>query len=132
LSLNSSILLSNDEKVISVCTDCCNSLNIPIMVKNEFTGLILELQENDYAIVLCDCGDNNKKCFNWIKVIKKLRPKVLLIVISQEIDKTTGGKFYQEGIFNLCKKPLNKNYLMEVLSTTKTSLSSQNSINKFK
>ena len=87
------------------------------------------MQENDYAKVLCDCSDNNEKCVNWIKVIKKLRTKVLLIVISQEIDKTTGGKFYQEGIFNLCKKPLNKNYLMEVLSATKISLSSQGSIN---
>jgi len=97
---------------------------MPIVVKNDFTSLLLELQENDYAVVFCDCDDNNENCINWIKVIKKLRPKVSLIVISKEIDKTTGGKFYQEGIFNLCKKPLDKNYLMEVLSATKSSLSS--------
>ncbi len=78
--------------------------------------MILELQENDYKVIMCDCSDNFQKCSNWIKVIKKIRPKIPLIVFTQEIDKSTGGKLYQEGIFDLCEKPLSKDYLKEVLS----------------
>ena len=106
-------------------------MNMPIVVKNDFTSFILELQENDYTIAFCDCDVNNEKCVNWIKVIKKLRPKISLIVISKETDKSTGGKLYQEGIFNLCEKPLNKDYLKEVLSAILTSTKSGGKIKKF-
>jgi len=104
---------------------------MPIVVKNDFTNFILELQENDYTIAFCDCDVNNEKCVNWIKVIKKLRPKISLIVIVKKIDKSTGGKLYQEGIFHLCEKPLDKDYLNEVLSALLTSIKSGGKIKKF-
>ena len=106
-------------------------MNIPIVVKNDFPSLILELQDNDYSVVFCDCDENNEKCVNWIKVIKKMRPKVPLIVISKKIDKSIGGKLYQLGIFHLCEKPLNKDYLKEILSAILTPSKSYDKFNNF-
>jgi DNA-binding NtrC family response regulator len=116
VAINSAIILSTDEETISVCTKCTRELEMALVLKNDFPCMILELQENDYKVILCDCSENFQKCSNWIKVIKKIRPKIPLIVFAEEIDKSTGAKLYQEGIFDLCEKPLSKDYLKEVLS----------------
>jgi DNA-binding NtrC family response regulator len=116
VAINSAIILSTDEETISVCSKCTRELEMALVLKKDFPCMILELQENDYKVILCDCSENFQKCSNWIKVIKKIRPKIPLIVFTEEIDKSTGAKLYQEGIFDLCEKPLSKDYLKEVLS----------------
>ena len=132
MTISSAILLSNDEQTISVCTECIAENGKMLVIKNDFASLILELQENDYAVILCDCSNSFSECAQWVKIIKKMRPKVPLLVISNKIDKSTGGKLYQEGIFNLCEKPINKNYLKEILSTTWAPHNSRNDFNKLK
>ena len=115
METGSSIILSNDEQTVSVCSGCLNDTGIDLVVTAEFDGFILALQENDYDVIICDCSNNFEKCLQWVKIIKKMRPKVALIVISQEIKKNTGGVLYQEGIFHLTEKPLDKEYLREIL-----------------
>ncbi len=131
MAINSAIILSTDEETISVCSKCTRELEMDLVCKRDFPCMILELQENDYKVIMCDCSDNFQKCSNWIKVIKKIRPKIPLIVFTREIDKSTGGKLYQEGIFDLCEKPLSKDYLKEVLSAILTSSESVEKFNKF-
>ncbi len=116
MAIYSTIILSTNEETISVCSKCTRELEMDLVCKRDFPCMILELQENDYKVILCDCSENFQKCSNWIKVIKKIRPKIPLIVFTEEIDKSTGAKLYQEGIFDLCEKPLSKDYLKEVLS----------------
>lgn len=129
MAIYSAIILSTDEETISVCTKCARELEMALVLKKDFPCMILELQENDYKVILCDCSDNFQKCSNWIKVIKKIRPKIPLIVFTEEIDKSTGAKLYQEGIFDLCEKPLSKDYLKEVLSAILTPSKSGDKIN---
>ncbi len=131
MAIYSAIILSTDEETISVCTKCARELEMDLVCKRDFPCMILELQENDYKVILCDCSENFQKCSNWIKVIKKIRPKVPLIVFTKGMDKSTGGKLYQEGIFDLCEKPLSKDYLKEVLSAILTSSGSGEKFNKF-
>jgi DNA-binding NtrC family response regulator len=131
VAINSAIILSTDEETISVCSECTRELEMEFVRKKDFPSILLELQENDYKVILCDCSDNLQKCSNWIKVIKKIRPKIPLIVFTREIDKPTGGKLYQEGILDLCEKPICKNYLKEVLSAILTSSGSVEKNKKF-
>jgi DNA-binding NtrC family response regulator len=131
VAINSAIILSTDEETISVCSKCTRELEMALVLKKDFPCMILELQENDYKVILCDCSENFQKCSNWIKVIKKIRPKIPLIVFTEEIDKSTGAKLYQEGIFDLCEKPLSKDYLKEVLSAVLTSSKYGGKIKKF-
>lgn len=130
MAFSSAILLSNDEKTISVCTEGTGELYMSLVNKQDFPSLILELQENDYTVILCDCVDGIQKCIKWIKIIKKMRPKLPIIVIGKGIDKSTGGILYQEGIFHLFEKPINKNYLKEILSTTLPTYRSHDKINR--
>ena len=127
----SAMILSTDKETISVCAEGTRELEMELIIKQDFPSLIKELQENDYAAIFCDCFDDFQKCIKWVKIIKKMRPKVPIIVISKGIDKSTGGILYQEGIFHLCEKPINKDYLKQVLSATLTSNKSHDKINKF-
>jgi DNA-binding NtrC family response regulator len=131
MAISSAIILSTDEETISVCSECTSELEIELVCKKDFPSILLELQEKDYQIIMCDCSDNLQKCSNWIKVIKKIRPKLPLIVFAQEIDRSTGGRLYQEGILDLCEKPICKNYLKEVLAAILTPSKSHNKINNF-
>ena len=127
----SAIILSTDGETISVCSECISELEIELVRRKDFPSILLELQENDYEVVLCDCSDDFQNCANWVKVIKKIRPKIPLIVITQEINKSAGGNLYQEGIFHLFEKPLNKSYLKRVLSAILTPSHSQDKIKNF-
>jgi DNA-binding NtrC family response regulator len=129
---HSAIILSTDEVTISVFAEGAREMEMTSVHKNDFPGLLLEIQECDYSVILCDCSNSFKKCLQLVKIIKKMRPKVPLIVIGNEIDKQTGGKLYQEGIFHLCEKPINKDYIKEVLSATSNPFKSHENINKFK
>ena len=118
MAINSAIILSTDNETTSICSESSSDIGMVLVIKNDFPSFVLELQENDYTVILCDCSESLQKCVQWTKIIKKMRPKVPLIVISNEIDKSTGGNFYQEGVFHLCEKPVNKEYLKEILSAT--------------
>jgi len=52
----------------------------------------------------------------WIKVIKRIRPKIPLIIISEEVDQKTGGKIYDEGTFYLCVRPVRREVIRNALS----------------
>ena len=114
----SAILLTQDKEIISLFSSTASELQTKIVEKPDFASFILEMQENDYALAICDCSKGFSECLKWVKVIKKIRPKVPLIVISSEIDKTSGGKLYEERIYHLCEKPLDKDYLKEILSAS--------------
>lgn len=122
MSIKSAIILSTDNQTISVCEAYCKKAGLVMVAKSEFDDLILELQENDYEFIICDCSLSIEKCIQHVKIIRKMRPKIPLIIIGEEIDKTTGGKLYQEGINHLFEKPVESNYLQEVLSAISTSI----------
>ena len=116
----SAILLTQDKEIISLFSSTAIELQTKIVDKPDFASFILEMQENDYALAICDCSKGFSECLKLVKVIKKIRPKVPLIVISSEIDKTTGGKLYEESIFHLCEKPIHKEYLKQILMASLT------------
>jgi len=114
----SAILLTQDKEIISLFSSTATELQTKVVAKQDIASFLLEIQEHDYALAICDCSNSISECFKWVKVIKKIRPKVPLIVISSEIDKTSGGKLYEERIYHLCEKPLDKDYLKEILSAS--------------
>jgi DNA-binding NtrC family response regulator len=116
----SAILLTQDKEIISLFTSATSELQTKLVEKPDFASFILEIQENDYELAICDCSRSLSECLKWVKVIKKIRPKVPLIVISSEIDKTSGGKLYEESIYHLCEKPIHEEYLKQILTASLT------------
>ncbi len=112
------IILSIDEKTVSQCFEICSEIGIALVKKNEFAGFILDLQENEYDVIICDCNQSFTVCHNWVKIIKRISPKIPLIILSERTDPQEGGILYQEGIFNLTEKPIDNNIIKEIITAT--------------
>ena len=112
------LILSSDEKTISQCFEICSEIGIALVKKKEFAGFILDLQENDYDMIICDCTDGFTVCRNWVKIIKRINPKVPLIILNDKTNPQEGGILYQEGIFNLTEKPIDNTIIKEIITAT--------------
>ena len=112
------IILSSDETIISQCLEICSEVGIALVRKKEFAGFILDLQENDYDMILCDCNESFAVCHNWVKIIRRINPKTPLIILNERTSPTEGGILYQEGIFNLTEKPLDNNIIKEIITAS--------------
>jgi DNA-binding NtrC family response regulator len=112
------IIISSDDKTISQCFEICSEIGIALVRKKEFAGFILDLQENEYDIIICDCTDGFTVCHNWVKIIKRISPKIPLIILNEKTNPQEGGILYQEGIFNLTEKPIDTNIIKEIITAT--------------
>ncbi|HKB87113.1 MAG TPA: hypothetical protein VKD08_13130 [Ignavibacteriaceae bacterium] len=112
------IILSSDEKTISQCFEICSEIGIALVRKKEFAGFILDLQENDYDMIICDCNESFTICHDWVKIIKRINPKIPLIILNEKTSAREGGILYQEGIFNLTEKPIDINIIKEIITAT--------------
>lgn len=112
------IILSSDDNTISQCFEICSEIGIALVRKKEFAGFILDLQENEYDIIICDCTEGFTVCHNWVKIIKRISPKIPLIILNEKTNPQEGGILYQEGIFNLTEKPIDSNIIKEIITAT--------------
>ena len=64
MAINSAIILSTDNETTSICSESSIDIGMVLVIRNDFPSFILELQENDYKIILCDCSDKFQKCSN--------------------------------------------------------------------
>jgi DNA-binding NtrC family response regulator len=110
------IVLSHDSKTISLCEVVGKELGLKNIYKHNLANFLLSLQENDFHVAVFDCTDINNNNIEWVKVIKKTRPKIPLIVFSSESEQKRGGKMYEEGTFYFCITPVHKEVLRKVLS----------------
>ncbi|MCK5086979.1 MAG: hypothetical protein KAQ90_05635 [Melioribacteraceae bacterium] len=110
------IVLSQDSKTISLCEDVGKELGLKNIYKHNLANFLLSLHENDFHVAVFDCTDMDKNNIEWVKVIKKTRPKIPLIVFTSESEQKGGGKMYEEGTFYFCTTPVHKEVLRNVLS----------------
>jgi len=109
------IILSQDIEIVRLCDEVGDEIGMKMEHIPELADFILALQEKDYEVALFDCIHVNDITMNWIKVVRKIRPKLPLIIFSDEVNRKTGGKIYDEGTFYLCLRPVQKKVLRKVL-----------------
>jgi DNA-binding NtrC family response regulator len=120
MSISHAIILSQDLEIISLFQSLGNEMRIKVVSKPNLANFLLGLQENDYQIAIFDCIHMDSENLKWIKVVRKVRPKIPLIILSDEVDQKTGGKVYEEGIFYRCVRPVDKNMLRDILDAALT------------
>lgn len=108
------IVLTNDMDIITLCKSIGEEIGIEIVYKADLANFLLGIQENNYQVALFDCPNPNSECLKWIRIIRKIRPKIPLIIFSDHVDRTTGAKIYEAGSFYLFLKPVHKQVLRHV------------------
>lgn len=91
------------DKVLTICRES----GIPAQLVWDDTDLLLEILEKDYPVVIYDFNFSQLDGMKMIKIIRKIRPKVKLIVLSSDPDPTLVGKILQEGVAYFSVKPIN-------------------------
>lgn len=114
------------EKILIACQDdACRNQLLELLSKTslsihsvwEDTDLLLELLERDYRVIIYDLEFSTFNGLKMVKIIRKIRPKIALIVISKNSDKELGGKILQEGVVYYGVKPINPNAVKEAISS---------------
>jgi DNA-binding NtrC family response regulator len=116
--MRTGIIFSTDTKVVDIFLDCCSELGMALVKQTQFPDFIFELQQDLTDLVIFECPENNFNCLKMVKIIKRIKPRVPLIVICESMDRMTGGKIYEEGAFHLTQKPLERIQLREIISAS--------------
>lgn len=114
--MRSGIIYSPDQDLIETFFDACSEVGVGLIKKDDFTNFIFDLQQDKHDLIVFDSDVAFESCLQHVKIIKKIKPKTPLMVISGVIEKIDGGKIYEEGIFHLAQKPVDKNNIKEIVA----------------
>lgn len=67
--------------------------------------LLLEAIEGDYQAIIFDLQNSILDGLKMVKILKKIRPKISLVVISDNPSKKLGGQILQQGVAYYTVKP---------------------------
>ncbi len=112
------ILKSTNKNTIKLCREISTNIQIEIIVCEDIASLLLAVHENDYQVAILDCEIIEPMCIKWIRFIRRLYPKLSVVVLCNEIDLNQGAKIYEEKIFYLGLHPLDRQNFQDVLTAS--------------
>ena len=113
-----------ENKILIACSDdaCRNKILKLVTGKGlyihsvwEDADLLLEILDRGYDIIIYDLDLSQFNGLKMVKIIRKIRPKVSLIVITKDPSKELGGKVLQEGVAYYTVKPINPEVVWETM-----------------
>lgn len=108
------IVRSTNPDTVALCEEIGRQIGMIMTTKQDVASFLLDLQENNYHVAIFDLDQGEPDSVRWVKFIRRLRPKLPLIVLCDEIDKQAKTQMYEEGIFYLGLRPLNREILVSV------------------
>ncbi|MFO7524491.1 MAG: hypothetical protein R6W68_03475 [Ignavibacteriaceae bacterium] len=129
--MNTILLLSNNIEHRLQMQEICNELDINLMVISNVIDFILEVEKNDYQTIFID-GSPDEEYLKLVQILKKIRPRIPIVFITDNVHKENLQKIYNEGVFYLYTSPINKDILIEVINSSIVfKIKEDNLINKF-
>lgn len=83
----------------------------------EDADLLLEVLDRDYHVIIYDLEVPNLNGIKMVRILRKIRPKVALVVISSDPSKQLGGKILHEGVAYYAVKPVNPEAISKAVSS---------------
>lgn len=129
--MNTILLLSNNIEHRLQMQEICTELDFDLKVITNVIDFILEVEKKDYQTLFID-GSPDEEYLKLVQILKKIRPRIPIVFISDNDHKENLQKIYNEGVFYLYTAPLNKDILIEVVkSSIVFKIKEDNLINKF-
>lgn len=113
------LIYSQEAQLITLCRSFAGVLGMVWKSENRIVDFLLDLQENDFQTILFDCDNLENECLKWVQFIRRLRPRIPLVVVSPQIDKEKGAKLHEQGVFYICQRPVHEEIMREVLQAAK-------------
>ena len=90
---------------------------VELVMLNNHVDLILHLLEHDCQAAIYGLELPLDMGLKIVQILRKIRPKLPLIVVSDEIKDGIGGKILQEGVSYYTLRPVSPERLNEVMET---------------
>jgi len=111
------LLGSQNNSIIPIVREVADEMAITIQAEHKIEDFLLNVQENDYEAIIFDLNMSNYEGVKTIRLIRRMRPKIPLITLAEEINKNIGGKILSEGVFQLLMSPPSKENIRATLKT---------------
>lgn len=129
--MNSILLLSNNIEHRQQIQEICNQLQLDLSEMSNVIDFIFEVEKKDYQTLFID-GSPDEEYLKLVQILKKIRPRIPIVFITDNDHKENLQKIYNEGVFYIYTAPLNKDILIEVIkSSIVFKIKEDNLINKF-
>ena len=111
----SSIIMSQDSAVINQITELLLQYDYSVTIEKSIMKIISKLLENNVNLLILDLYSPQSMNFDSIDIIRKLRPRLPIIVLLIDNSLETLKTLAQKGIFYSTTKPVQAEEIMEVL-----------------
>lgn len=96
--------------------DIFREMDLSMVVLNDEADFLLSILEEDFDAVFFDLELPDAHGLKTVKIVRRIRPKLPLIVLTQECNPELGGKVMQEGVAYFGDKLINQEAIRNTLN----------------
>ena len=113
------ILVGSSEEALkdSLSVFINDNFNRTVLGVSETSDLLLETIDRELDLAIIDTNLKGLPIAKTIQIIKKCRPRVPVIVISDDYTVATGSRIMEQGIFYYLYKPVDMGSLKELIES---------------
>lgn len=111
------LLASKDTFFKDIVLEILHQHDYPVVVVDSCAKALEYLLENDFDFIIFDPDLQPLTGSDAIKIIKKLRPKIPVIAVSDESSYETEVKIAETGVFFRLGKPINEQITKAIVET---------------
>lgn len=100
------LVASCDKGCQKILGDLFKNQKLTVETVSDEADLLLAILDNDYDALIYDLEFSQLNSLKMVKILRKIRPKISLVVLSNDPSKELGGKILQEGVTYLGIKPI--------------------------
>ena len=115
--LKVALIVSNDEEIRIRFSGFLDQIQVPYLLESDRTTSIARLMDMDVRVLIVDMLHDDENGLDYLKVVKKLRPRVPIIAITDEIDDEAQNRLLDEGIKYCLTKRMKDQEISDLVST---------------
>jgi len=102
----SAVIASEDPAIIDQISGIIVKHNYSIILAKTALNSILKILEKQVDLLIVDLAFPQTTSLDLIKIIKRMRPRLPIIVLSEDFSLNTVRKFIESGVFYCAMKPV--------------------------
>lgn len=121
------ILLHSQPDSFELCLEISQDMGIHLTRSQNLAEFLLALQEDELHFAIFEVDRVIREQLDWLKLIRKMRPKIPLILICDAPAREIEAQLYELGIFYVGIRPVHRGILAEIfLAAIKLSIKNNN------
>jgi len=124
------IIVSDDNIIINQIRKIVDKYNYSVIVVRSALESIWIALEQETDLFIVDLNFSQNTVMKLIKIIKRMRPRLPIVVLSEDFSPETMSKFFEARIFYYAFKPIQTEEIKKVLEAAKHFHRKQKNIDK--